>query len=261
MKGKKLKIKKPLIVFDLETTGLNPRADRIVEICVIKKYPPSKSKGSRKKKDEVKTRLINPGMAIPEEVSKIHGITDAKVKGAPKFAQVAKGLASFIEGCDVVGYNSNRFDVPFLLAEFERAGVMDAFKDVEFIDVFNLFSHFNPRTLEAAYASYCGKKLVAHKAENDARATFEVLEGIINEHHGEIEDESVSGLAELSKRKKGLDILGVVVQSERGPVFSIGKNKGQLVTADKSYCDWIINVSDFSENTKNVVRMILKGKA
>ena len=146
-------------------------------------------------------------------------------------------------------------------AEFERAGVMDAFLDVEFIDVFNLYSHFNPRTLEAAYASYCGKRLDAHKAENDARATFEVLEGILNEHHGEIEDESVSGLAALSKRKKGLDILGVVIQSERGPVFSIGKHKGELITDCRPYCDWLINVSDFSANTKAVVRGILKGKA
>jgi len=254
MKGKKLKIKRPLIVFDLETTGLSPQNDRIVEIAVIKKHP-------GRKKDEVKTRLINPGCPIPEEVVAIHGITDEKVKGAPTFKQVAKGLAEFIKGCDVVGYNSNRFDVPFLLAEFERSGVMDAFKDVEFIDVFNLYSKFNPRTLEAAYASYCGKRLDAHKAEADARATFEVLEGILNEHHGEIKDETVSGLAELSKKKKGLDILGVVIQSERGPVFSIGKHKGSLVSDCRPYCDWLINVSDFSANTKAVVRGILKGKA
>lgn len=253
MKGKKLKIKKPLIVFDLETTGLSPQKDRIVEICVIKKHV-------GRKKDEVKTRLINPGITIPEEVIDIHGITNEKVKDCPTFKQVAKGLAEFIKGCDVVGYNSNRFDVPFLLAEFERAGIMDAFEDVDFIDVYNLYSHFNPRNLATAYASYCGKKLDAHKAEADAKATFEVLEGIINEHHGEIEDESVSGLAGLSKKGDAIDILGVVVKSERGPIFSIGKHKGKLVGEDRSYCDWIINVSDFSENTKNVVRMILKGK-
>jgi DNA polymerase-3 subunit epsilon len=205
MKGKKLKIEKPLIVFDLETTGLSPQNDRIVEICVIKKHPGRKG-------DEVKTRLINPGVIISEEVMAIHGITNEKVKDCPTFKQVARGLADFIKGCDVVGYNSNYFDVPFLLAEFERAGVMDAFQDVEFIDVYNLYAKFNPRTLVAAYASYCGKSLDAHKAEADAIATFEVLEGILNEHHGEIEDESVKGLSELSKRKKGLDILGVVIQ-------------------------------------------------
>jgi DNA polymerase-3 subunit epsilon len=250
MKGKKLKIKRPLIVFDLETTGVNPREDRIVEICVIKKFP-------GRKKDEIKTRLVNPGRPIPKASSDIHGITDEKVKGAPLFMQIAASLAEYIKGCDVVGYNSNRFDVPFLLTEFERAGINDAFKGVEFIDVFNLFCKFNPRTLEAAYASYCGKKLNAHKAEEDAKATFEVLEGIINEHDGEIEDESIEGLAALSQRRKGLDILGIIAESPEGPVFTVGKCKGLLVTECRDYCNWIIQKSDFSQNTKQTIKLIL----
>lgn len=252
MKGKKIKLKRPLITFDLETTGLNPKKDRIVEICIIKRFPDAR------KKDVIKTRKINPGRPIPEDVSKIHGIYDKDVKDCPYFDQIAESLAELIKGCDIVGYNSNRFDVPFLLAEFERAGIYDSLNGCEFIDVFNLYCKFNPRTLVAAYSDYCGKSLDAHKAEEDAKATLEVLEGIINEHNHEIEDDTVSGLATLSKKKDSLDVLGVIVKSPRGPVFAIGKHKGELVKDCRSYCDWIINVSDFSYNTKKAIEMILK---
>lgn len=253
MKGKKLKLKRPLIIFDLETTGLNPGKDRIIEIGIIKKFP-------GKKKDIVKTKLINPGVDIPEEVTKITGIKNEDVKDAPSFKAVSKALAELIRGCDIVGYNSNRFDVPFILHEFERAGILDALDDSKLIDVFNLYCKFNPRTLSAAYAEYCGKTLDAHKAEADTRATLEVLESIIGEHAHEIEDDSIDGLAELSKKKDNIDVLGIVVQSERGPVFAIGKFKGELIADCLSYCDWIIRTSDHSENTKRVIKMIIEGK-
>ena len=254
MKGKKLKLTRPLVTFDLETTGLNPKTDRIVEICIIKRFPDAR------KKEIVKTRKINPGRPIPEEVSKIHGIYDKDVKACPYFQDVAESLAELIKGCDFVGYNSNRFDVPFLLAEFERAGIYDALEGSKFIDVFNIYCKFNPRTLSAAYSEYCGKSLKAHQAEEDARATLEVLEAMINEHDHEIEDDSVNGLANLSEKKNAVDILGVIVKSPKGPVFSIGKHKGELVSENRSYCDWLINVSDFSYNTKKVVEMILKNR-
>jgi len=252
MKNKRLKLKRPLIIFDLETTGLNSARDRIIEIGIIKRFP-------GKKKEVVKTRYINPGRPIPALITKITGIKNSDVRDAPSFAAVAESLAELIKGCDICGFNSNRFDVPFLLHEFERAGIKDALDDCEFIDVFNLYCKFNPRTLSAAYAEYCGKSLNAHKAEDDTRATLEVLESIIGEHDHEIEDESVSGLAELSKKKESLDILGIIIKSERGPVFAIGKNKGELVAECRDYCDWIITASDFSENTKRVIKMILKG--
>ncbi len=250
---KKIKLKRPLITFDLETTGLNPRTDRIIEICIIKTFPDGR------KKDEIKTRKINPERMIPEIVTKITGIKDADVKDAPKFYQVADSLAELLKGCDVCGFNSNRFDVPFLLPEFERVGIYDAFNDVNLVDVFNLYCKFNPRTLAASYREYCGKELDAHKAEEDAKATLEVLNAIVNDHSEDIEDASIEGLAQLSKRKENIDVLGVVVKSERGPVFAIGKNKGQLVADCRSYCDWILTASDFSANTKRVIEMILKG--
>lgn len=249
---KAIKLKRPLITFDLETTGLNPRTDRIIEICIIKSYPDGR------KKDEVKTRKINPGRPIPEIVTEITGIKDEDVKDAPRFHQVADSLAELLKGCDVCGFNSNRFDVPFLLHEFERAGIYDALDEVNLIDVFNLYCKFNPRTLEAAYREYCNKSLDAHKAEEDAKATLEVLNAILKDHAEEIEDNSIEGLAKLSKRSENVDLLGVVVKSERGPVFAIGKHKGELVSECRSYCDWILTASDFSENTKTVIAKILK---
>lgn len=253
MKGKTLKLSRPLITFDLETTGLNPKTDRIVEISIIKRFP------GGKEPDIIKTRKINPGRPIPEEVSKIHGIYDKDVKDCPSFQDVAESLAEFIKGCDFVGFNSNRFDIPFLLAEFERSGIYDALDGADFIDVFNLYCKFNPRTLSAAFSEYCGKSLDAHKAEEDAKATLAVLEAIINEHDHELEDDSVNGLASLSKKTDAVDILGIVVNSAKGPVFSIGKHKGELVKDCRAYCDWIINASDFSFNTKKVIEKILKG--
>ena len=120
-------------------------------------------------------RYVNPGFKIPPEAVAIHGITDDDVKGAKTFKEMAPGIAKFIKGCDVVGYNSNRFDVPFLQSAFERAEIYDALNDVEFIDVFNLYCKFNPRTLSQAYADYCGKQLKAHKADADAASDCRAL--------------------------------------------------------------------------------------
>lgn len=250
MKGKKFKIKKPLIVFDLETTGLSQQKDRIVEISIVKKFP-------GRKKDIIKTKRLNPGVKIPVESSNIHGITDEDVKNEPTFKMVSKSLAEFIKGCDVVGYNSDYFDVPFLLAEFERAGIEGAFDGAEFLDIYRLNKALNPRSLTAAYAEYCGKSLDAHKAEADALATFEVLEGMINEHHGEFEDESLTGLNSMYQEGKKLDLMGFVIESEAGPVFSKGKHKGELLINCRSYCDWVIKKSDFSKETKTVIKKIL----
>ena len=251
MKGKKLTLTRPLVVFDLETTGLNPKTDRIVEISIIKRFP-------GKQKDQVKTRRLNPGRPIPPEVTAIHGITDQDVKDCAYFQDVAESLADFIKGADFAGYNSNRFDVPFLLAEFERAGIYDALDGADFIDVFNIYQKFNPRTLSAAYADYCGKSLKAHNAEEDAKATLEVLEAIFNDHNAELEDQTVKGLSTIGKKEGSLDILGVVSTSAKGPIFTVGKHKGELVKDCLPYCDWLINKSDFSYNTKRVVREIIK---
>ena len=248
MKGKKITIKRPLVIFDIESTGVKPQEDKIVELSIIKKHPDGTT--------EVKTRRINPERPIPKGASEVHGIYDKDVVDCPTFKDISKGLKAFIQGCDFVGFNSNRFDVPMLVFEFERCGIYDALDGAELIDVFNLYCHFNPRTLSAGYAEYCGKKLDAHKAEEDAKATFEILEAMLNDHNDEIEDQSVEGLAALSKRTKAIDLLGVVIESDEGPVFGIGKHKGELLLSHKSYCEWILS-ADFTQNTKSVIAKVL----
>ena len=250
MKGEKLKLERPLVVIDLETTGLDVQKDRIVQICVIKRFPNGKQ--------EVKTRLINPTISIPKEASEIHGITDEKVKNEPKFKDLAASLGSYIDGCDVAGYNSNKFDVPMLLHEFERAGIYGAFENVTLVDVYKLYSKFNPRTLEVAYADYCGKKLDAHNAESDAIATIELLESMVSEHSHEIGDKSLKGLSEFIGEGKNIDILGVIKEGENGEaVFAIGKHKGKRLKDNRSYCEWMLK-SNFSQNTKDAIVKVLK---
>lgn len=255
----KIKLTRPLIIFDLETTGLDFIEDRIVQLALFKFFP-----DGRKPKKVM--RYINPGFPIPPKGTEIHGVTDEMVKDAPKFQEIAAGLHDYLKGCDIGGFNSNRFDIPFLLHEFERAGIKDALTGVEFIDVFNLYCKFNPRTLENAYAEYCGKKLDAHKADADALATFEVMEAIISHHGHQIEEENPEGatvdvLAQISKRFKNIDILGVIIENEeKVPVFAIGKYKNKPVKDYPEYCKWMIEKGDFTENTKEVVRKILNKK-
>ena len=249
----KIKLNRPLCIFDIESTGVNPQEDRIVEISIIKMFPD----GTK----ESKTRRVNPTVPIPKEASDVHGIKDQDVKNELTFKAIARSLKDYIQGCDFASYNSNRFDVPMLLHEFERSNVFDALDDAQLIDVFNIYCHFNPRTLEAAYSEYCGKlvlcKLDSHKAEQDAKATLEILEAIILEHNDEIESLEVSGLSELGRKSQNIDLLGVVVRSDQGPVFSIGKHKGKKVKDYPDYCNWILN-SDLSQNTKKIIKKILK---
>ena len=168
----KLNLKRPIIFFDLETTGVDTARDRIVEISMIKIMPDGE--------EITRTRRLNPGMPIPAEATAVHGITDEDVKDAPTFAQVARSLEQFIRGCDFGGFNSNRFDLPVLVEEFLRAGVDVDLKRRRFIDVQNIFHKKEQRTLVAAYKFYCDKELDdAHSAEADTRATYEVLEGTV----------------------------------------------------------------------------------
>lgn len=246
-----LKLKNPLIFLDLETTGVDVSADRIVEISLIKLSPD----GS----EEVKTRRLNPEMHIPAEATAIHGITDDDVKDCPKFREVAKSLAAWIEGADLAGYNSNKFDIPMLAEEFLRAGVDVDLKKRKAIDVQNIFHKMEQRTLVAAYKFYCDKELQdAHSAEADTRATLEVLRGQL-ERYGELEND-VDFLAEFSTRERSADYAGRVVYDERGvEVFGFGKHKGRAVAEvfaqEPSYYTWMMN-GDFPQYTKKVITEI-----
>lgn len=244
----KLKLKRPIVFFDLETTGVDSAKDRIVEVSMIKIMPDGE--------EICKTRKLNPGMHIPEEATAIHGITDDDVKDCPTFAQVAKSLAQFLQGCDFGGFNSNRFDLPLLVEEFMRAGVEVDFKRRRFIDVQNIFHKMEQRTLVAAYRFYCGKNLEdAHSAAADTRATYEVLMSQLDRYDTLKND--VAALADFSGSGRSVDLACRIVLNDNDvPVFNFGKHKGKPVVEvfrrEPSFYAWMI-AGDFPKNTKDVI--------
>ncbi len=246
-----LALKKPLVFFDLETTGVDVAKDRIVEISILKLHPD----GTK----EVKTRRVNPEMPIPKGSSEIHGIYDEDVKDEPTFKSMAKSLAVFIGNSDLAGFNSNKFDVPLLAEEFLRVGVDFEIDSRNLVDVQNIFHKLEQRTLVAAYKFYCGKDLTnAHSAEADNIATYEVLEAQI-ERYDELEN-NVNFLSEFSKRTNNVDLMGRIVFNEDNvEVFNFGKHKGtpvsQVLERDPSYYKWMMN-GDFPLYTKKVLTAI-----
>ena len=247
----KLNLKRPIVFFDLETTGVDTAKDRIVEISMVKVMPDGE--------EIIKTRRINPQMHIPEDATAVHGITDEDVKDAPTFAQIAKSLSQFIEGCDFGGFNSNRFDLPMLVEEFLRAGVDVDFKKRKFIDVQNIFHKMEQRTLVAAYKFYCDKNLEeAHSAEADTRATYEVLMAQLD-RYPELQND-VAALADFSERGQTADFAGRIGYNDKQEeVFNFGKYKGRRVEdvfrEEPSYYAWMMN-GDFPLYTKKVITEI-----
>ncbi len=246
-----LKLKNPIIFFDLETTGIDIMHDRIVELSLIKVYP----NGT----EEVKSRRLNPERPIPAEATAVHGITDEDVKDAPTFKQVAKDLARIFEGCDVAGFNSNRFDIPLLEEEFLRAGVDFDFSKRQFIDVQTIFHKMEQRTLIAAYKFYCGKDLTdAHSAEADTRATYEVLKAQLDRYPNLEND--VAFLSEFSSHNKNVDLAGrIIYNDDKVEIFNFGKHKGkpveEVLKKEPSYYGWMMQ-GDFPLNTKKVLTRI-----
>lgn len=243
----KLQLKRPIVFFDLETTGVNITRDRIVEIAIVKVLP------GKEDKPEVKTRRINPEMPIPAEATAVHHITDEDVANMPTFRQVAKSLAEYIKGCDIAGFNSNRFDVPMLDEEFRRVGVDFDFHKARFVDVQTIFHKKEPRNLTAAYRFYCDKPLEgAHGAQADTMATYEVFLAQLDRYEdlpGEIEE-----LAKFSSQNNNVDFAGRLVYDDKGrEVINFGKYKGKLaaevLTHDPGYYSWIES-GDFPGDTK-----------
>ncbi len=259
-----LKLKKPLAFFDLETTGTNISKDRIVEISIAKAMPDGSV--------NIKTKRINPEMPIPIESSLIHGIYDEDVKDCPTFKQLAKSMAQFLQGCDLAGFNSNRFDIPMLVEEFLRvdSGMFDI-KNRKLVDVQRIFHQMEPRTLGAAYKFYCDKSLVnAHSAEADTIATMEVLCAQVERYEGvkietkkgeEIEPvkNDVEALHEFTSGKI-VDFAARMAYNDKDEiVFNFGKHRGRLVTdvlkREPAYYDWIMN-NDFPLDTKQKLTQI-----
>ena len=243
----KLKLERPLVFFDLETTGTNPSTDRIVEISLIKVMPDGR--------EMEHSHRINPGIPIPASSTAIHHITDADVANEPKFSDIAAKLNKWLEGCDMAGYNSNKFDVPLLMEEFKRAGIPFDTSGRRFVDVQNIFYAMEPRTLVAAYRFYCGKDLEgAHSATCDTHATYEVLMSQLDRY-----EDLQNDVEKLSKigQKRTLDLAGRIAEDENGnPGFNFGKYKGQKVEdvfkRDIGYYSWMMQ-GEFPQNTKDVI--------
>lgn len=275
----KLNLKKPLVIFDLEATGLDLVNDRIIQISYVKVSPNGE--------EERKNIFVNPGKPIPHDVQELTGITDEDVKDAPTFKQLAKQLAESFSGCDFAGYNSNRFDIPLLAEEFLRAGIDFDFSRCHLIDVQNIFFKMEPRNLAAAYKFYTGhsmeEDLKAHRADQDAEATYRVLQGELDMYAPEKAEDpkralpnDMSALAEFSAMNDNVDFAGRIVWKEmkdaqgnllldkdgkprRQEVFNFGKYRGWAVTdvlhRDPGFFNWMLG-ADFTLNTKQVLTRI-----
>ena len=278
----RLQLTKPLVVFDLETTGLDLVNDRIIQISYIK-VSPNDAEGEEQRK----SLFVNPGISIPLVVQELTGITDEMVKDAPTFKQLAKSLADTFTGCDFAGYNSNRFDVPMLAEEFLRAGVDFDFSKSRLIDAQSIFYKREPRTLAAAYKFYTGRKMEedfrAHRADEDTEATYRVLQGQLDKYNPETVEEAELALPNdmdvlnaESKMNDYVDFAGRMIWEDmmgpdgkplldangkprRHEVFNFGKYKGWAVTdvlhRDSGYYSWMLS-SDFTLNTKQVLTHI-----
>lgn len=246
-----LKLNRPLCFFDLETTGVNISKDRIVEISILKVFP----NGNK----ESKTWLVNPEMPIPPETTAVHGIDDAKVANEPIFKELAPKINDMIKGCDLGGFNSNRFDIPLLAEELLRAGFDFDMKNTVAVDVQTIYHKMEKRTLSAAYKFYCDKILEdAHSAEADTLATYEVLKAQLDKY-SELEND-IKFLADFSSRKQFADFAGFIAYNEEGQeVFTFGKHKGQLVEKimddEPGYFGWLQN-ADFPLYTKKVLTAV-----
>ena len=259
-----LNLKRPIVFFDIESTGVDVATDRIVEISFLKISPDGKK--------DVLTMKINPTIPIPLSSSLIHGIYDKDVADAPTFKEVAKQFNAFLANCDLGGYNSNKFDIPILVEEFLRAEVDFDIKERNLVDVQNIFHQMEQRTLKAAYKFYCGKDLIgAHGAEADITATYDVLLAQLEKYENvEIENKAgqkitpvvndMKALHEFTKNTNNADLAGRIIYDEKGvEVFNFGKHKGKAVLdvfkSEPSYYSWMMN-SEFPLYTKKVLTAI-----
>jgi DNA polymerase-3 subunit epsilon len=246
-----LKLKRPVVFLDLETTGINIATDRIVEISLLKISPNGK--------EQWMTTRVNPEMPIPPKVTAIHGISDSDVADAPTFREIAKNLAAFLEGCDLAGYNAIKFDIPVLAEEFLRTNTDFNFRKRKYVDVQVIFYKKEQRTLAAALQFYCKKELEnAHSSKADTAATYEVLKAQLDRYK-DLEND-IEKLAEYSAFNNNADFAGRIIIDENGiEIFNFGKHKGKPVEEvfkeEPAYYSWMMN-GDFPLYTKKVLTEI-----
>lgn len=246
-----LNLQKPLAFFDLETTGLNISRDRIIEIAILKVHPDHR--------EERYIKRINPGMSMPAESLAIHGITDEDLKDCPRFDVVAREIFDFIGEADLAGYNSNKFDIPFLLEEFLRNGVELSMENRRFIDVQTIFHKMEQRTLAAAYRFYCNREIEnAHSAEADIVATFDVLKAQLDRYADLQNDvQYLSEFTQTDKNRK-IDFVGRLAINESGEmIYNFGKNAGktvrEILQSEPGYHRWILD-NEFPLYTKLILK-------
>jgi len=246
-----VQLTRPLVVFDLETTGINTQKDRIIEISMLKVFPNGD--------EELRTYRVNPTIPIPKDSSAIHGIFDQDVADKPTFNQLAKEIEHFLELCDFAGFNSNKFDFPLLVEEFYRAEIDFEIDNRKFIDVQRIFHTMEPRNLSAAYKFYCDRNLEnAHSAEADTIATWNILKAQLDRYDNLPKD--VKGLHEHSGQSRNVDLAGrFVYDNNKVAVFNFGKHRGKhiewVLEKEPSYYKWMMD-GDFPLQTKRVLTKI-----
>ena len=248
----KLKLERPLVFFDLETTGANIAKDRIIEICIIKINPD-------KSQDKFFER-INPQMPISKEASEIHGIYDEDVKDKPTFQDYADEIFSFLKDADIGGYNLINFDLPLINKEFERVKMTSPLNsETKIIDPMRIYHKMEKRDLSAAYKFFCGKELTdAHSAEADILATIEVLDGQIDKYELALEVDELDDFCRYEHEKACVDLACRFRKDENGEiVFNFGSNNGKKVKENLGMLKWMLD-KDFSEDTKDHARKLLE---
>lgn len=243
-----MQLTRPIIFFDLETTGLNVQNDRIIQIGAIKLFPD----GTK----EEKKRFVNPTIPIPAESTAIHHIRDEDVANQPKFSEFAKNMLDWFNGCDLAGFNSNGYDIPLLSAEFERAGYLWPEKDVHWVDVYRLEQKINSHSLAGSYTRYTGKILEgAHDAMADVRATIAVFENQLQLHTDLPKTPKELDLFVQGSRIRA-DVAGKLVYRDGILCWAFGKHKGEPVTETRNYAKWVLG-KDFPQDTKNILLSVL----
>lgn len=264
----KLAEKRPIVFFDLETTGTNISTDRIVELSVVKIYP----NGER----ETRTRRLNPEMHIPEEATAVHHISDADVANEPTFRQISRNFYIFLEDCDLGGYNIVKFDVPVLIREFQRAGLNFSTEGRKIVDAYAIFCKMEPRNLTAAYKFFCGKKLDgAHGAAADTLATVEVFEAELARYGSPDYQDFPDGIEKFpdtleeltefcsSQSQDWIDSNGRFKWRGGEAVVSFGRYNGtplkKIATESPDFLRWILR-ADFPEDVRKIAADALAGK-
>lgn len=247
-----MKLEKPIVWLDIESTGVDRENDRIVELCMIKIHPDGNK--------EVKTRRFNPTIPIPKGASEVHGIYDDDVKDEPTFRQLAKGVHSFIQGCDLGGFNSNAFDIPMLYSEFLRSGIEWDYSQHRMIDVGNIYKRLYPRTLESAVQNFLGREHDgAHGAEPDTVATYEVMDYFLSNTGDEL-PKTIDELHLYSNYDKPmLDLHGKFTLSDDGEILlNFGKYRGERAKDNLSFIEWMVYKADFTPDVNNICYKLLE---